>query len=493
MKQITQRAALIAAASGIVLGAVTPLTASAAGAPSPLRWTTCAGTGLDPRQQCATLRVPLDYARPDGPTIGLAISRIPAEHPAERRGALLMIPGGPGGSGLDDPSQKGQKLPATVRNRYDLIGIAPRGNAPSTPVDCGWDHADLAATTLRPWPAADGSVDGNMAAARRMSDACARNGGELVRHISTRNNARDIDRVRAALGEHRLSLWGDSYGTYVGAAYSTMFPRRTDRVVLDSNLTPDPVLAERAFLAGFETGVEDVFPEFARWASAPGNPHRLARTAAEVRPLFLRLAARLDRAPIPWPGANPKELNGNVLRQTMLNDFYDPDDWPDLAKLVLAAREGTVPPAPSDPPDDLLRNVYSVTAATLCNDVAWPRAASAYREAVAASRRAHPLTAGMPRNAMLCAAWPYRPQEAPVRITDRGPSNILLVQNERDMATPLGGALKMRAALGRRAVMVVNDATGHDAYLANGTRCGDETVSRFLATGERPAADVLCR
>ncbi|MDC2953291.1 alpha/beta hydrolase [Streptomyces gilvifuscus] len=494
MKQMTKRLALIAAASGVVLGALTPLHASAAGRPSEtLKWTKCEGSGLDPRQRCTTVSVPMDYADPRGPKIDVAVSRVPAGDPARRRGALLMIPGGPGGSGLDDPSQKGRRLPEAVRDRYDLIGIAPRGNAPSTAVDCGWEHADLGATTLRPWPAADGSVDGNMAAARRMSDACARNGGELVRHISTRNNARDIDRVRAALGEHRLSLWGESYGTYVGAAYSTMFPARTDRVVLDSNLDPDPVLAERAFLAGFETGVEDVFPEFAKWASRPGNPDRLARTAAQVRPLFLRLAARLDREPIPWPGANPQELNGNVLRQTMMGDFYDPDDWPDLAKLVLAARQGTVPPAPASPPEDVLRNVYSVAGATICNDVAWPRKASEYRKAVDASRAAYPLTAGMPRNAMLCAAWPYRPQEAPVRVTERGPANILMVQNERDMATPLSGARKLRAALGHRAVMVVNDATGHDAYLANGTACGDATVSRFLATGERPGTDVTCQ
>ncbi|MFR0352489.1 alpha/beta hydrolase [Streptomyces sediminimaris] len=493
MKEITKSAALIAAASGIVFGVVAPLDASAAGAAPPLKWGRCAGGGLDARQRCATLRVPLDYGRPDGRQIDIAVSRIPAEKPSARRGALLLIPGGPGGDSLGDPSGKGQKLPRAVRDAYDLVGFAPRGNAPSTAVDCGWRHADLAPTTLRPWPAPDGSVTGNMAAARRMSAACARHGGALLRSISTRNNARDVDRIRAALGERRLSVWGESYGTYVGAAYSEMFRRRTDRVVLDSNLDPDPVLAERAFLAEFETGVEDVFPRFAAWASRPGNPYRLARTAAGVRPSFLRLAARLDREPIPWPGANPAELNGNVLRQTMLNDFYDPDDWPGLAKLILAARKGTVPPAPATPPDAVLRNVYSVTGATICNDVAWPRNASWYRRAVAVSRAAYPLTAGMPRNAMLCAAWPYRPREAPVRITDRGPSDILLVQNERDPATPLTGALKLRAALGRRAVMVVNDSTGHDAYLANGTACGDETVSRFLATGERPRRDVHCR
>ncbi|SNX58311.1 TAP-like protein [Streptomyces sp. TLI_55] len=490
MKQLTRNLVQIAVASGIVLGALTPLTASAAPA---LEWGKCAGGGLDPRQQCALLDVPMDYAHPDGPRIGIAVSRIVSEKPAARRGALFLIPGGPGGSSLNDPSGKGQKLPQEVRDAYDLIGFAPRGLAPSTSVDCGLDRGDLALTASRPWPAADGSVDANMATARRMAEACERNGGELLKHLSTRNEARDLDRLRAALGERRISAWGVSYGTYVGAVYAEMFPGRTDRFVLDSNDDPDPTRVARAWLAGHEQGVEDTFPEFARWAAAPGNPYRVATTAAEVRPKFLALAARLDREPLPWPGANPAELNGNMLRQAMLSSLYDPDDFPALAQLMLAAEKGTVPPAPASPPDAVLQNVSAVGAGTLCNDVAWPTSTAVYRKGVEESRAKFPLTAGMPRNAMVCAAWPWAPQEPPVRITDRGPSTILLVQNERDVATPVGGALKLRTALGRRAVMVTVNSTGHDAYLDNGNACGDAAVTRFLATGRRPAADLYCR
>ena len=486
------RTASLIAATAVVLGLVAPVTASARPEGS-LQWTKCEGGGLDPRQECATLTVPMDYAHPDGRRIDLAVSRIPAEKPSARRGALLLIPGGPGGSSLDDPSGKGQKLPRAVRDRYDLIGFAPRGNAPSTAVSCGLGHADLAVTALRPWPAADGSITGNLTTARRMADACAHNGGALLRHISTVDNARDIERIRTALGERRLSAWGVSYGTYIAAVYAQLFPKSTDRVVLDSSGNPDPVRAERAWLQAYEVGVEDNFPAFAKWASAPGNPYRLADTVAEVRPLFLRLAARLDREPIPWPGANPEELNGNVLRQALLNSFYDPDDYASLARLILAARQGTVPPAPQSPPQQALQNLTAVAVGTICNDVAWPRSAAVYRKAVEESRATYPLTAGMPRNAMVCSAWPWQPKQAPVRITDRGPAGrIMLVQNERDVATPLSGALKMRAALGRRAVMVTVDSTGHEAYLANGNACGDETVSRFLATGERPQRDGVC-
>ncbi|MFE0131988.1 alpha/beta hydrolase [Streptomyces sp. NPDC059037] len=493
MTKSTRNAALLAA-SAAVLSLTAPLTATAstAAAHPSLDWRKCAGSGLDPRQECATVEVPMDYSDPDGRKIDIAVSRIPSEKPEARRGALFLIPGGPGGSGIDNPSGKGQKLPQDVRDAYDLIGLDPRGLGRSTPVSCGFEHGDLATSRLRPWPGADGSITENMTAARRMSDACERNGGDLIRHISTANEARDLDRIRAALGERKISAWGVSYGTYVGAVYGQLFPHRTDRVVLDSNDDPDHRQVSRGWVAAHEAGVEDTFPEFAKWAAVPGNPDRLARTAAEVRPMFLRLAAQLDREPIPWPGANPEELNGNVLRQTLLSALYDPDDFPDLAKLIIAARKGTVPPAPPAPPEEVLQNVVSVGAATLCNDIEWPRSTAAYQKGVAESRAKFPLTAGMPRNAMLCAAWPYRPKEAPVRITDTGPSNILLVQNERDPATPLGGALKLRAALGDRATMVTVDSTGHDAYLANGNACGDRTVSHYLATGERPGRDKYC-
>ncbi|MFJ8712142.1 alpha/beta hydrolase [Streptomyces violaceus] len=488
MKQITKYAAL-AAAVGVVLGLAGPGGASATPA-DPLKWTKCEGPGLEPRQQCASVDVPMDYSDPDGRKIQIAVSRIPSEKSSARRGALLLIPGGPGGVSLEDPSGKGQKLPQKVRDAYDLIGFAPRGMAPSSTAACGLESKDLALAKL-PWPAPDGSVAETMTTARRIADACARNGGELIRHLSTANDARDLDRVRAALGESRISAWGDSYGTYVGSVYSQLFPHRTDRIVLDSNNNPDHTRVGRAWLAAFETGVEDNFPEFAKWASRPGK-YRLARKAADVRRLFLRLAERLDREPLPWPGADPAELNGNVLRQTMLTSLYDPDDYPTLAQMILAARKGTVPPVPKALDESMMQNAAAVGAGILCNNVAWPRSAAHYQKSVDESRAKFPLTAGMPRGPMLCAAWPYEPREPAVRITDRGPSNILLVQNERDVASPLSGARELRRAFGDRAVMVTVNSTGHGAYLANGNACGDRTVSRFLATGERPDRDTYC-
>ncbi|MER7000632.1 alpha/beta hydrolase [Streptomyces sp. NPDC000410] len=460
-----------------------------------LRWETCAaGKGVDTRQECATLSVPLDYADPNGPQISLAVSRIRSENPDARRGALLLIPGGPGGSSINDPSMKGKKLPQSVRDAYDLVGFDPRGVGRSTPVSCGLTHDDLSMQSLRPWPAADGSIEENATTARRIADACARNGGEVLRSISTRNEARDIDRIRQALGERKISAWGVSYGTYAGAVYAQMFPHRTDRWVLDSNDDPDPKRVARGWLANYQVGVEDAFPDFAAWAADPANPDRLADTPDEVRPMFLALAARLDREPLPWPGANPEELNGNVLRQTLLDSLYTKDRFPALARLIAAARDGKALPAPQVLPDEVMQNVAAVSAATICNDVDWPGpdALPRIERDVAKSRKAYPLTAGMPVNVTPCTFWQDEPRERPTRITPNGPSNILLIQNQRDVSTPLSGALKLREAFGDRARMVTVDAIGHGVYRANGNACGDEAVTDFLVTGERPARDAFC-
>ncbi|MFE6056828.1 alpha/beta hydrolase [Kitasatospora sp. NPDC056446] len=495
---MTKPTRTIAAATATAALAVTVLTALPAtaaeapqGGPGRLAWSACQGQA-DPRQQCADLSVPLDYRDPHGARITVAVSRIATAKPGLRHGVLLIVPGGPGDNGLDRPSAAVKRLPQSVLDRFDLVGFDPRGVGRSTPVSCGLDHADLAWVKLRPWPAADGSTDGNVTGGHRFADACARNGGPVLRSISTANEARDIDSVRRALGERKLSAWGTSYGTYAGAVYATMFPGRTDRIVLDSNDDPDPTRVGRGWLAAFGQGAEDRFPDFARWAASPDNPDRVADTPEEVRPLFLDLAARLDRAPLPWPGANPAQLDGNGLRETMLQSLYADARFPDLARLMLVGLGRRPLPVPVLPPDEVMQNHIAASAGTLCNDVAWPADPSAYTKDVAADRAARPLTAGMPVNVMPCAFWPYAPAEPPVKVTGRGPANVLMVQNLRDPATPYSGALKLRAAFGERARMVTVDSGGHDAYLANGNACGDAAVTDYLVTGRRPAGDVFC-
>ncbi|WP_407288794.1 alpha/beta hydrolase [Streptomyces sp. BP-8] len=487
---------LSATAAAMTLTAVAPPKAQAETAAAPgLTWRSCAQPGGPAGQECAELPVPLDYRDPKGPQLTLAVSRIRSDRPAARRGTLLMIPGGPGSSGVQWLRRKGDALRKEMTGRYDLVSFDPRGVGASTTASCGLDADDRHLVHLRSWPGPDGGIEENVARSRRIAAACARHGGAALRSFSTANEVRDIDRFRQALGEEKLSAWGASYGTYVGAVYAQKYPHRTDRWVLDSSGDPDPSRVERGWLVNMAAGADDRFPDFAAWASAPAREDeglRLAQRAKDIRPLFLALAAELDRAPKETTTAGVP-LTGDRLRQALQNALYDDDSFAPLARLVQAARlPAEKPVLPAALAQPLRDQDAAVTVAVICNDVRWPSSVPAYRRAVAADRVRHPLTAGMPANVSPCAFWKDAPAEQPTRITAEGPSNILMIQNLRDPSTPYFGALKMRRALGDRARLVTVDHGGHGVYLGNGNACGDRKVTAFLSTGQRPERDVNC-
>ncbi|MFF9016396.1 alpha/beta hydrolase [Streptomyces sp. NPDC014870] len=481
--------ALSAAAVAATLIAAPGATAAASAAPG-LDWSPCGPVGLG--QECATLSVPQDYADPAGPQLSLAVSRIRSERPEARRGTLVVIPGGPGSSGVQRLSQKGAALKAELGGAYDLVAFDPRGVGGSSTANCGLDPEDRRMVTLRSWPAADGSIDENVARSRRTAEACLANGGERLRSFTTVNQARDLDRFRQALGEEKLSAWGVSYGTYVGAVYATKFPHRTDRWVLDSSADPDPRRVARGWLADMAKGAEDRFPDFAKWAADPARGElRLAERDGGVRSLILDLAARLDREPkeSTTPGV---PLTGNILRQALQNALYSDTAFASFAQLVQAARDPKVTPVlPAQSSAAMPDSDAALSVAVICNDVKWPASVRAHERAVAADRARHPLTAGMPVNMTPCSFW-QPPAEKPTRITDRGPSNILMIQSLRDPSTPYASGLKMRESLGARARLVTVDQGGHGMYLGNGNACGNAAVTTFLKTGERPAGDAYC-
>ncbi|WP_426365190.1 alpha/beta hydrolase [Streptomyces sp. E-08] len=482
-----------AAVAGIALagGGVTPAAAAAG-----LQWGDCDPAVKPlPGQQCATLSVPLDYADPEGAQIGLAVARLPSTRPEARRGTLMVIPGGPGSSGVQRLGQKGAALAKEMNGAYDLVAFDPRGVGGSAKARCGFDEADRRLVTLRSWPASDGGIGENVARSRRMAEACARNGGAMVRGLTTANQARDLDRLRQALGERKLSAWSVSYGTYVAAVYAQKFPERTDRWVLDSSADPDPKRVARGWLAGMARGVEDRFPDFAAWAAHPDRAAeglRLAERAEDVRPLFLDLADRLDREPRPstTPGT---PLTGTELRQALQQALYSDAAFPAFARLMSQALDPAgVPVLPPELAGPMPDDAATVSVGVICNDVDWPRSVPAYERAVAADRVRYPLTAGLPANITPCSFWKGGAVEKPTRITDRGPSNVLMIQNLRDPSTPHSAGLKMREAFGDRARLVSVDKGGHAVYLGNGNACGDRAVTRFLTEGVRPAQDVLC-
>ncbi|GAA3169418.1 alpha/beta hydrolase [Streptomyces ramulosus] len=460
-----------------------------------LAWTPCVQPGGPGDQQCAEMSVPVDHREPGGARLSLRVTRLPSDRPAARRGVLLVAPGGPGGSGVEALAHRGPALRTALHGAYDLVSLDPRGVGGSDGSGCGLRADDRDVLAYRSWPGPGGDIRDSAARAHRTADACARNGGAVVRSYSTANEVRDIERLRRLLGTPRLSLYGVSYGTYVSATYAQLHPEHTDRTVLDSTDDPDPARVGRGWLARTAAGADERFPDFARWAADPARDRdglRLARRPDGVRPRVLALADRLDRAPRTTDTPH-KPLTGNLLRQAVQQALTDDAAFPDLARLIVAAEDPNavpaLPPGYATPVPDRDATVF---LATLCNDVRWPRDVRGYARDVAADRLRHPLTAGQPVNVTPCAFWHGAPADRPVRITADGPPDVLMIQNLRDPTTPYAGALRMRKALGGRARLVTVDRGGHGVYLAHGNACGDRAVTEFLRTGHRPAADLRC-
>lgn len=248
--QVVRGLAVVAALSSALVGSIGAAGPAAAADGPPhgqrLSWGPCppqeAGPSpvqRDPRQQCASLTVPLDYRQPNGPRIRLEVSRIRsgAAHPL----ALMTGQGGPGFGGLDLPSADETALPAAVTARTDLYGMDYRGIGASSPLDCGVAPEDRTEATGDPYPAADGSIDAVVAWAQRVAADCAEHAGPELSHVDTADIARDVDSVRRALGLRSLSFAGTSYGSYVGAVYASLFPRTSGRVLLNSVVPPGGV------------------------------------------------------------------------------------------------------------------------------------------------------------------------------------------------------------------------------------------------------------
>ena len=230
------------------------------GRPGSLAWQ------VDGPFETSTLAVPLDYATPDGPTVELALIRRPAGDPAKRIGALLVNPGGPGGSGVDMVRNDGTALPEAILDAFDIVGFDPRGIGQSEPLDCPAPATITRLEGLDPSPDSKAEVDENLAVWTSIADACQKAESRLLPFESTETVARDMDRIRAALGEDRISYFGFSYGTYLGARYATLFPDRLRAVVLDGPV--DPTLDRLAFnerqARGFEAALDGFLADCAQ-------------------------------------------------------------------------------------------------------------------------------------------------------------------------------------------------------------------------------------
>ncbi|MCU4748847.1 MULTISPECIES: alpha/beta hydrolase [unclassified Streptomyces] len=458
--------------------------AAVAAVPDTVRWGPCPEEVAAPRLECSTLDVPLDYGDPDGRRIEISLSRLASEEPARRRGVLLTNPGGPGGPGLGHPAVLAAAgLPQEVLDSYDLIGFDPRGVGHSTPVTCDLTEEQQQRGAFAPYAHTAADVTREARYARTVAESCAASETAwMLPHTTTANTARDMDAIRTALGEPTISYLGASYGTYLGAVYATMFPHRGDRIVLDSSLGPGgyDVTAMRMFARG----LEDRFPDFAAFAAARPE-YGLGSTPEQVRATFFELAERLEAAPV-------EGIGGTLFRALTFEYLYSDALMPLLAGMWQALDTGSPLPPGLPPPSGDLENLMASRLHVICGDSRWPGTVREYQRNVAADRIRYPMLGGSTASIGPCAFWPSERVGPPVRIDDRGPSNVLIVQNERDPGTPLAGAVELRRAFGDRATLVTADQGGHGVYPFGGNTCAKDTATAFLTSGERPSGDLAC-
>ncbi|MFF0158108.1 alpha/beta hydrolase [Streptomyces sp. NPDC005263] len=474
------------------------------------QWKGC-GADTPAEIECATIKVPLDYRVPGGKRLDLAISRIKSTAPGKRHGVLFSNPGGPGGPGLYMPLSMQERLPESARQKYDLIGFDPRGVGRSSPVSCGMEPEEE--NWLRPYK--EETFDKDVAWARDVANKCREKAGDTLAHITTRNTARDMDLLRAILGEKKISYMGVSYGTYLGAVYTQLFPGRADRFVLDSAV--DPARAWRGMIQWWAEGAEPAFDRWTEWAAGRSEQYGLGENPKEVDRTFWGLVAQADESPIEVEG---QPTTGDDIRSGMRQAVFTPQyateaivelkkaaagEPTSVKKLTaFAGSAGTGTPktgkagkagsgtagadddAAEVPSDNMTASFWAVVCGD--NSAAWSRDPESYRRDAIEDKGRYPLFGDFASSIKPCAFWDRSLEPA---TTVHNTVGSLVVQNEWDSQTPLPSGQALHADLKGSTMVTVLGGEGHGVY-PNGNACTDGTVNDYLLTGRLPAKDVTC-
>ncbi|MFH8367019.1 alpha/beta hydrolase [Streptomyces sp. NPDC018031] len=468
-----------------------------------LAWGRCAtgpddtiGRDLDKAgAQCADVAVPLDYADPQGRTVTVAISRLKATDTRHRIGSILLNNGGPGGTAVESPPSV-RAMMKEVGPRYDIIGFDPRFVGRSTPLDCHWPvgTAMLAAGPDRE------SFDGQVALQKDLAAKCRATNASVLPHVNTRNTARDMDVIRGALGERKVSYLGYSYGSYLGTVYTQMFPGRFDRMVLDGAIDPrryGPLLM-RSMVAPNRKALAD----WAGWAARHHGTYRLGDTRDRVLDTVDRILAESGRRPL-TVGTAPDTFRVDATRVPFLVFVGLASDTEaartSLAEHVAVLKQAADGQATRLSPEfaETLRVVLtgeysssgSAQTAILCGDGVAPRDPEVYWRDIERSRDTDPLFGPYLNNINPCAFWD-EPRERPTEV--RRDADPLIVNATGDTRTPYDGAVALHRLLPGSKLITLRGANQHGVYGEYGNACVDDKVNRYLATGRLPARDQSC-
>ncbi|MCW0214207.1 MAG: alpha/beta hydrolase [Pseudonocardia sp.] len=509
-------AALAACSSGVSGTAKsTPVNeVAASGAPSPdlaryygqkLSWGPCgpfsktadsAQAFADPKYDCANLEVPLDYARPDGDTAKIAVIRQKATGP--KIGSLVFNPGGPGGSGTEYlPSVSQQIGTGTLAQRFDLVGFDPRGVGASTPqIDCLTDaeqDQERAKVFADPSPAGIAAAEAD---AKSLADRCGqRMGNEVLANMGTRDVVKDLDVMRAALGDEKLSFYGYSYGTQIASAYAEAFPQNVRALVLDGVVDPRQDYVESSIKQA--AGFQQAFDAFATWcATQPNCP--LGTDPAKATQAFTALTGRLITTPIP-SGDPARPLGFNDALTGVTQALYVRQLWPALAQGIsgMATNDGKLLMTLADiyysrGQDGKYSNSLEAFTAISCVDNGGVSDPARVKELTVGAYEAAPYRStgkGPVESREPCAFWPVPPTSSPHTPDAPGIPQTMVVSVTGDPATPFQAGVDVAKDLG--STLITANGTQHTAGL-QGTACIDDKLTAYLVDPDTKQQPATC-
>jgi pimeloyl-ACP methyl ester carboxylesterase len=470
-----------------------------------IEWTDCTtqiagliadqrGADRDLTFECGRTDVPIDYDDPEGDTLPLFLVRATLGEQPDRIGSLLVNPGGPGGSGADAAIGLALTMPEQVLERFQLVGFDPRGVGLSTPVECIPPDVkeEMFATEPRPTTAAE--IDAAFELADRVATGCEEQYGEALGIFNTTDTARDMDRLREALGDEKLTYLGYSYGTTLGSTYAELFPDKVRAMVLDGAVDPDadPVADAEGQAAGFEEAY-DAFASGCRSFRA-GCP-----MGDDPRAFLEGLLEEAEAEPIPSAEeGEERRATAGVVMTAVVAALYDQESWPQLSQALVAARKGdaagvfTLADSYTGRLEDgSYSNLFDANYAINCADTAEEEQVpeEEIRALVAEWSEEYPLFgAGSAVSLYNCSVWDAERTPLPERDAE-GSAPILVIGTEGDPATPLAGAVDMAEDL-ESGVLLTWQGEGHTAYPK--TDCVTDAVNAYLLEGTAPQDDLTC-
>ena len=457
---------------------------------APARWTDCAKGFL-----CADIRVPRDYAAPSGGYMDISVIEMPATDHSHRIGSLIVDPGGPGASGVEFVRSAIQAavFPDELRKHFDIVGFDPRGVNSSTAIRC-IDNLDEQAK-LDPTPDDAAQIKALVDSARNYARQCAKHNDTTLPYLSTDAVARDLDVIRAAVGDERLTYLGFSYGTLIGSLYADLFPDHIRAMVLDGAI--DPAIDLRELRFGQAKAFEGALRDFLDYCSARQTCEFYE--GGKSTQAFDTLMASIDKKSLPATVIGSSRRVGPGLAWFgVLAALYSTDTWPTLATALSLAKsgDGSLLMLLADPyrgrkANGSYSNLQDAYTANTCLDYAAPTDVKVYtswaRDLAAAAPHFAPLLA---YNDLPCAFWPVPAERTPKPVKAAGAPPIVVVGSTRDPATPYAWATALAKELDS-GILVTREGDGHTGYQAS--LCVRKAVDGYLLDLVVPKDGLTCK